>query len=320
MYTSLAANDFFITLVTNNHFEKGPYSNTTIVPIEKFKPLLLNVTAGNDYGEIEYQPDLPEIQLFSSMLEGYNASTERYKDLTPLECLKAYSPDFVSNHRNLFLITKYSSNTTHNSTILNMTISSAKGAVPGGWRSPYDLNATLVKGYDPSHLSANLTHGLPWQVNLTRAGAGLVEISGCKSEMTDEKCKVQFSLGIMIVVICCNFVKASCMITAVVRSREPTLVTLGDAIDSFLRVPDQTTKEMCFADRQYIAREWKLGRRARPTKWEKNGVQRWWTSAGWARWATCYVFFLIYIFYMGMFLATSIQSDKQVWSMGLKSM
>ena len=304
--------------MTNNHFEKGPYQNTTIAPIDKFKPLLLNVTAGKHYGEIEYQQDLPKIQLFISMLEGYNTSTERYKDLTPLECLRAYSSDFVSNHRNLFLITKHSSNTTHNNTILNMTISAANALLPSGWRSNYDLNASLVKGYDPSDLPANLTRGLPWQVNLTTTG--VVEIAGCKSEITDEKCKVQFSLGIMIIVICCNFVKACCMITAVVRSREPTLVTLGDAIDSFLRVPDSTTKGMCFADRQYIAREWKFGRRARPTKWEKNGAQRWWTSAGGGRWVTCYIFFSIYIFYMAMFLATSIQEDRQVWSMDLKSM
>ena len=320
MYTSLAANDFFITFVTNDHFEKGPYPNTTIVPIDKFKPLLLNVTKGEDYGEIEYQPDLPEIQLFISMLEGYNTSTGRYKDLTPLECLKAYSPDFVPNYRNLFLITKHSSNTTHNNTILHMNISAANALLPGGWRSSYDLNASLVKDYDPSDLPAILTRGLPWRVNLTTAGAGLVEIAGCKSEITDEKCKAQFSLGIMIVVIFCNFVKACCMITAVIRSREPTLVTLGDAIDSFLRVPDPTTKGMCFADRQYIAWEWKLGRRARPTKWEKNEVQRWWTGAGGGRWVTCYIFFSIYILYMGMFLVASIKSDSQVWSMDLKSM
>ena len=304
--------------MTNNHFEKGPYSNTTIVPIDKFKPLLLNATGGNDFGEIEHQPDLPEVQLFISMLEGYNTSTERYKDLTPLECLRAYSSDFVSDHRNLLLITKYSSNTTDNNTILEMSTSAGNASLPSGWRSTYDLDASLVKGYDPSDLPANLTRGLPWQVNLTTTG--VVEIAGCKGEITDEKCKVQFSLGIMIIVICCNFVKACCMITAVVRSREPTLVTLGDAIDSFLRVPDSTTKGMCFADRQYIAREWKLGRRAKPTKWEKNGVQRWWTSAGWARWATCYVFFFIYMFYMAMFLITSIQEDRDVWNMDLKSM
>ncbi|PUU75533.1 hypothetical protein B9Z19DRAFT_1053764 [Tuber borchii] len=313
VYTSLAANGFFITFVTSNHFEKGGYKNTTIAQIDKFMGLLSNTTSEKNDREI-----LPEIQLFSSMLEGYNTSTERYKDLTPLECLNAYSRNFVSSHRNLFLITKHSSNTTYNNTVLNMAVFSGAGALPGDWRSPYDLDPALVGGYYPSHLSANLTRGLPWQVNLTTTG--VVEIAGCKSEIVDEKCKVQFSLGIMIVVICCNFVKACCMIMAVVRSREPTLVTLGDAIDSFLRVPDSTTKGVCFADRQYIAREWKLGRGTRPTKWEKTGVQRWRTSASYAGWATCFVFFFLYMFYILIFLINSIQTESIVWSMDLKSM
>ncbi|PUU77998.1 hypothetical protein B9Z19DRAFT_1127492 [Tuber borchii] len=288
VYTSLGANDFFITVVTSNHFEKGGYKNTTIVPMDNF----------------------------DSLIAGYNVSTGRYKDLKPLECAKAYNTDFVSDRRNLFLITKNSSNATHNNTVLDMDCISSSGTAPTSWMC-IDSHPS-GRRCDTNKLVANLTSGLPWRIYCYKAG--VVEIAGCKSEITDGKCKVQFSLGIMIVVICCNLVKACCMITAVVRSREPTLVTLGDAIDSFLRVPDSTTKGMCFADRQYIARDWKLGRRARPTKWEKNGVQRWWTSPGGGRWVTCYIFFSIYTFYMAWFLVTRIQSERKIWSMDLKSM
>ena len=109
VYTSLAANDFLITVVTNNHFEKGVYTNTTIEPIDRFRDLSLNAATGKKYGDPGYQADLSDIQLFSNMLEGYNISSGRYKDLKPLECIKAYNTNFVSNYRNLFLITKNSS-------------------------------------------------------------------------------------------------------------------------------------------------------------------------------------------------------------------
>ena len=321
MYISLAANDFFITVVTNNHFEKGPYPDTTILPVDNFEGLLPITTAINNYGEIKYDRNSPSMQLFSSMLEGYSTSTERYKDLTPLECVKAYNTDFVSNHRNLFLITKNSSNdmqSMHNNTILYMTISASKVALPSSWMSANNLDASSVKWYDPSRLPTNLTRGLPWRVNLTTAG--VVEIAGCKSEVTDEKCKVQFSLDIMIVVICCNLVKACSMLVAVVRSREPTLVTMGDAIDSFLRVSDQTTKGMCFADREFIEGGWRRGWRTGPREWKQKGPQRWWDNVGRIRWVTCYFFCSIDIFYVVLFLAYDIQSERQVWSMDLKSM
>ncbi|PUU72168.1 hypothetical protein B9Z19DRAFT_1172619 [Tuber borchii] len=318
VYTSLAANDFLITIVTNNHFEKGSYTNTTIA-IGNFRDLSPNAATGKKYGEIGYQADLPEIQLFSSILEGYNVSTEIYKDLKPLECAKAYNTDFVSNNRNLFLITKNSSNATHNNTILDMIRINSNGTAPTSWMCTDSDPSGLKSAWcDTNKPVANLTSGLPWRMNFSTAG--VVDIAGCKSEITDEKCKVEFSLEIMIVVICCNLVKACCMITAVVRSQEPTLVTLGDAVDSFLRAPDPTTKGMCFADREFIKGEWKHEWKTRPRKWKKKGLQRWWTSVGRTRWVTCYFFCLLNIFYLAGFLATSIQSDRQIWSMDLKSM
>ena len=149
---------------------------------------------------------------------------------------------------------------------------------------------------------------------------GGVEITGCKSEITDEKCKVRFSLGIMIVVIGCNLVKACCMVMAVVRSREPTLVTLGDAGDSFLRTPDQTTIGICFADRQYIGRGWRHGWRARPMQWKQKGIQRWWTAASETRGITCDLFYSITIISAGKFLRMGIVNDGSYASTDLKSM
>ena len=182
----------------------------------------------------------PDFQLFSDVLEGYNTSPNSYEDLTPSECTKLYNADYLSSHRNLFLITEHGSNTTHNNTLLDMIQVGNLGISPSSWMCAYYL-AGERRVYmetsvpcDPSELASNVTSGLPWRVNLTTGEE--VEIIGCKSEKIVEKCKVQFSLKIMIVVICCNLVKACCMVIAVVRSREPTLVTLGDAIDSFLRI------------------------------------------------------------------------------------
>ena len=319
MYTSLAANDFLITVVTNNHFDKGAYTNTTISPINNFRDLSLNAATGKKYGDSGYQADLPNIQLFSSMLEGHNTTNGRYKDLKPLECTKAYNTYFVSNLRNLFLITKNSSNTTNNNTVLDMIPISSHDTAPTSWMcTDSDPSNQMSAQCDTNKPVTNLTIGLPWRMNFSTAG--VVDIAGCKSEIADGKCKVQFSLEIMIVVICCNLVKACCMITAVVRSHEPTLVTLGDAVDSFLRAPDSTTKGMCFADREFIKGEWKHGWRTRPRKWKQKGSQRWWTSAGRVRWVTCYFFCLSNIFFLAMFLESGMKSDGQVWSMDFKSM
>ena len=319
MYTSLEVNQFLVTVVTNNHFEPGAYSNTTKMKFD-FLELATNTTTGKTYGDIGYQTNSHDMQLFLSMLEGYNGSTPSYEDLTPAQCIRLYSTDLVSDRRNLFMITNHTSSATHNNTLLD-TWWSRDGCdiTPASWTCIYPQSFPKCNTKLASRVAD--VCGIPLLVRIKEeVGDELVEISGCKSEKVAEKCKVQFSLGIMIAVICCNLVKACCMIMAVVRSREPTLVTLGDAIDSFLRSPDRTTMSICFADRQFIEREWVHGSRARPRKWKQKGVQRWWSSLSKTRWITCNLFCMIAIITTGVFLGKGIDHDQQFLSTDIKSL
>ena len=239
VYTSLAANEFGIAFVTKNHFEPGAYSNTT----GALRKISHNATTGKEYGDIGYQTDSHDMQLFITMLEGYNGSTPSYEDLTPSQCIRFYSRNLVSDRRNLFLITNYTSNAMYNNTFLDIWWFIDGGMVSAAsWTCLWPLNDKC----NTNEIASRVASGIPWLMK-TKNGE-LVEITGCKSEKVAEKCKVQFSLGIMIAVICCNLVKACCMVMAAVRSYEPTLVTLGDAIDSFLRSPDTTTMGICFAE------------------------------------------------------------------------
>ncbi|PUU76467.1 hypothetical protein B9Z19DRAFT_1194727 [Tuber borchii] len=310
VYTSLSANEFVVTLVTNNHFEAGAYSNTTGMD-DWLLGLSRNATTGKKYGDLGYETDSHDIQLFNSILEGNNASAASYQDWTPSQCADLYNRDFVSNRRNLFLITDHTPNTKYNNTLLDISWVTSKYIPPNRWMC-------FSSKCDPGAVVSDLANGRPWLV-IIRTGEQ-VEITGCKSEITKEKCKVQFSLGIMIVVICCNLVKACSMVITVVRSREPTLVTLGDAVDSFLRIPDPTTMGICFADRQFIKKEWKHGRRTGPSQWKQRQVQRWWTSVSKTRWITCNFLFSITIIAVGVLLRLGIQNDRKVLSTSLKSM
>ena len=305
--------------MTKDHFKPGAYSNITDALIND---LYNTAWRGDSYSKYRRGPY--DTRLFSSVLERYDTSAQSYEDHTPSECTKLYNTDFLPSHRNLFLITKNTSNTTHNNTLLDMIYVSGEGASPSSWMCDYD-QARLDQVYlsspptcNPGTLTSNVTGGLPWRVRLTTGEE--VEISGCKSERTAEKCKVQFSLGIMTIVICCNLVKACSMIMAVVRSREPTLVTLGDAVDSFLRTPDPTTMEICFADRWFVKREWKRGWRSGPRQWKQKEVQRWWTSVSKTRWITCNFFCLITIIVAGALLRLGMNNDGRYWSTDLKSM
>jgi len=73
------------------------------------------------------------------------------------------------------------------------------------------------------------------------------DVQYCFSQQVAEHCKLQFSSAIMIFVILCNFVKLVCMAWIARKRDSEPLITVGDAIASFLDDPDQMTQNACLA-------------------------------------------------------------------------
>ena len=320
MYTSLAANEFFVLLMTENHFGPGAYTEGPVSQIlwsRRTLPVSM-VASMREYDEIGYPTDSHDAQLFKSMLEEGNTNAQSYEDLTPSQCTDLYNMDFVSGRRNLFLISNFTSDPTsiHRGTFIDSWTVHRKVVLPNRWMCPKILHSPTK--CNPSEVPPRVASGLPWLIKMTPWQE--LEITGCQSEKVEERCKVQFSLGIMIAVICCNLVKAGGMIMTVVRSREPTLVTLGDAIDSFLSIPDPTTVGICFADRRFIEREWMRGSRAGPRPWKRKGVQRWWASVSKRRWIVCSFFSLMVIIIAGVLLLLAMSQDREFLSTDIKSL
>jgi hypothetical protein len=69
----------------------------------------------------------------------------------------------------------------------------------------------------------------------------------CLSEPIEEHCKFRFSTTISWLVIGLNFLKFVLMCGVVFGVKEEPLMTIGDAISSFMRNPDPTTNNMCLA-------------------------------------------------------------------------
>ena len=127
-----------VTLVASNHFDLGAYSdttnlshifldataggypNTTNLTQSLFLDKTSNATTGKKYGDIGYQTNSHDIQQFIRLLEGYNASSPSYEDLTPSHCANLYNWDFLLNRRNLFIITNHSSNATFRNILLDL--------------------------------------------------------------------------------------------------------------------------------------------------------------------------------------------------------
>ena len=111
-----------------------------------------------------------------------------------------------------------------------------------------------------------------------------VSIDYCLAQKVEEHCKLQFSLVIIVIVILCNLIKTICMgMTAWKRDWQP-LVTLGDALASFLERPDLTTEGNYSVERSRFEdnKDWSRA----PSRWEKR-PSRWFRTASVKRWLLC---------------------------------
>lgn len=92
-------------------------------------------------------------------------------------------------------------------------------------------------------------------------------------------------MGILIVVIVCNFVKVASMIAMLVKLDYNTIVTVGDAVESFIRVPDSTTKNCCLASGKEMIEVWNTPLENRKgVTFKKPKRVLWFKAASWRRW------------------------------------
>jgi hypothetical protein len=84
------------------------------------------------------------------------------------------------------------------------------------------------------------------------------DIAYCMVEQTPESCKISFNATIMIFVLVANLAKCTIMVLTLWKLKAPTLVSVGDAISSFLQHPDKATIGTCLNTNQDFAK-WSKG-------------------------------------------------------------
>jgi len=126
----------------------------------------------------------------------------------------------------------------------------------------------------------------------------------CWAEKITESCTLNFSLTLGLVVIACNVTKVICMAMTIWRHRKPALITIGDAIQSFLDRPDGATSGKCLFSGNQMHLFWKWSQsdcKAKPHQRTmnerrlemigrqnyKSEIRSWAAFASLGRWVAC---------------------------------
>jgi hypothetical protein len=107
-------------------------------------------------------------------------------------------------------------------------------------------------------------------------------VNYCYSMPSEEHCKLKFSTTLLFIVVGLNLFKALLMFTcAFTWKTDVPMLTVGDAVASFLERPDETTANMCLLTRDDI---WQMGYWKQPGGVFENQRRRRYMAASSVKW------------------------------------
>lgn len=153
--------------------------------------------------------------------------------MTSHDCLKAYGVPFQNKHRSVLVVM---------SNVSQPMLTDALAF----HSMPFDAtpHAWLCGKYSAARYGASCNmdvdkEGYVWPLLESTVAYCLVEAG------PPGLCRITFSLPLLLAVIAANVIKLAAMLAILFRYNQPTLVTLGDGIASFLERPDAATEGMC---------------------------------------------------------------------------
>ena len=160
------------------------------------------------------------------------SNSEWWEELDSTKCREAYRPSIISDRSDVLAV--LSANSTGNSLLRYLS----RGTGWSSWTCP---------DWDCEVLGSVACEGMCGYSNTDYFD--YYPIDHCLSRRPAGKCQLQFSLPIMSIVMICNLTKAVCMLLTIRHRFATPILTLGDAVASFLKRPDIYTKNNCLSDR-----------------------------------------------------------------------
>ena len=188
-----------------------------------------------------------------SGIEDVQAEAKTWERLEKVGCINAYATEFLSTRRSLVAVVVDKTMAANESVkrvvpyLFNYPANTPNTFNPYGWicdaadgDSRYGLTQTeMTSDYHCSLILPKV------KAHVDRWHSNGWDIDYCLSERVEGKCSLNFSLSIIVVVMTCNVGKALIMFFIAFRVKDKPLITVGDAIDSFLKVNDPTSEGMC---------------------------------------------------------------------------
>lgn len=241
VFSTLSTHSYAVLLVTPDFLSGAPFLDTTPLIIDASRRVVDGITRMllDDIAKIE------NIQRNVSVSKQDQSNSE-WQELDSRQCREAYRHEILSDRSDILAVSSA------NSTVTSLLYFQSKTSGSGSWTCP-DRICKNLNSIACDRMCGNSTTDYFELYHYP--------IDHCLSRRPAEKCQLQFSLPIMIIVMTCNLTKAVCMLLTIRHRFATPILTLGDAVTSFLKRPDIYTKNNCLSDKYNFRQRSKVGKR-----------------------------------------------------------
>jgi hypothetical protein len=305
VFPSLGSSDYTVEVVNDAFLNGGNWSLAAAESRRQGAPGWVNSGVNPTY--LNYSEIIENMQQTVQLYEDAisqlnrnasysNSTAESYAAMNVSTCFDYYNSYWTEQGNALILVKNESVQAQVNDSLLIYT-----SIIPRSDDWPKNLWA-LENGTD-----TYLATQPPGSVNTWYVGPPYYEVDHCLVQVPADgviQCRFEYSPQIMVTICVLNFSKTVVMICIWAmrkwqseKQRDPqkvVLYTLGDAISSFMRDPEETTRNMCLATRDDFRSRRTLKNRLvkedpapsqEPREW-KNVPRSWMSAASVRRWIT----------------------------------
>ncbi|KAB8224941.1 hypothetical protein BDV33DRAFT_232682 [Aspergillus novoparasiticus] len=196
-----------------------------------------NSTSGNE--------DTANDALNRLRAEAQNGTLQR---LDISQCVNAYATDFQTTYGSLILVTN---DTDQSQSVAQQTTFLPQENLRTSASDPYQWICS-AQATAKEHTCSQLLSDVKDQVSKNSWYVDRYRVGYCLAERPPQRCKLEYSLPLAIIVIVFNLVKAIIIgYTAASATKKPILTT-GDAVASFMQRPDEFTRGQCLLSRESV--------------------------------------------------------------------
>ncbi|KAK5018825.1 hypothetical protein BJ546DRAFT_270012 [Cryomyces antarcticus] len=279
-FTTRQTHQYAVAVVSADYFNNTAWTPTCANTTPELFP---HNSASNPYVNTSGCP-IPNILSNATSFERLDTRT----------CLEEYARGFVQGISNVVVVTA-----TRNSTDPLLW-----SRWPEKYISGHDIPDSEHFHYgegdrcDPKVALKGTNDGINWTVYGH-------PVDYCLSQPVVNVCKLQYNVWMMLGVVLFGGIKTVTMAWMVFKLRVPSLRTVGDAVASFLSVPDQSTTDMCLVSTSDLRKHgWSEG--GFPPQVYTGLKLRWWRAMSNIQWWLTHALAILFVIILGTTLPSAI--------------